>query len=318
MSARPACRAAWPVPFWCMACLGLLLALGACAVGPVERGGVDIRTGDGEPLSRDQALAALRQSDLLLLGEVHDNPRHHRERAALLAALADRRPTVVFEQFPRSADAALATAPLGGDQEGWLDRAGFDRRGWAWPLHRPLIDTALAAGLRLRGGNLARDEVRQIARQGAAAAPADLRAALAQPLPLLASEVLDQALIDGHCGQLPAAAVPRMRDAQAARDAAMADALLRAMADDGKPALLIAGNGHVRRDHGVPVWLLRRQPQARLLVVGFLERDVDGRPPSAAERRVYDIVWLTDRQPRSDPCAGLALTPMPAAAPTPP
>ncbi|KNZ34407.1 MAG: hypothetical protein AD742_01115 [Methylibium sp. NZG] len=266
----------------------------------------DIQTSAGSALTREQVVAAMRRADLVLLGEVHDNPHHHRERAALLKALADRRPTVVFEQFPRAANAALAS-PVADDLDAWLDRTGFDRKGWAWPLHRPLVDAALAAGLPLRGGNLARDEARQIARQGANAAPPDLAAALAQPLPAAAASALDQALIDGHCGQLPTAAVPRMRDAQAARDAAMADALLRALADGASSAVLIAGNGHVRRDHGVPLWLARRAPKAAVLSVGFLERDADGGAPPAADMGAYDIVWFTPRQPRADPCAGFTM-----------
>lgn len=290
------------------------LLTGGCTTPPFpQASAVRITTGQGVPLNAAHMLAALRQADHVLLGEVHDNPIHHRERAALLAALADRRPTVVFEQFGRSADAALAT-PADGDIDAWLDRAGFDRRGWAWPLHRPVIEAALAAGLRLRGGNLERDEARQIARQGSAAVPADLASQLAMPLPAAAAEMLDRGLIDGHCGQLPAAALPRMRDAQAARDAAMADAMLRAAADGAAPTVLIAGNGHVRRDHGVPLWLARRQPMAKVVSVGFLEAGADGGLPAAAERAVYDIVWVTPRQPRPDPCAGFSLTPKPAPA----
>ena len=259
-------------------------------------------------MSIDQALALMRQADHVMLGEVHDNPVHHLERAKLITALADRRPTVVFEQFARSADAALAV-PVAGDLQAWVDRAGFDRKGWAWPLHRPLIEAALVADLRLHGGNLERDEVRQIARQGASAAPADLASRLAAPLPASATAALDNGLIEGHCGQLPASAVPRMRDAQAARDAAMADALLRALADGASSTVLIAGNGHVRRDHGVPLWLLRQQPAARVVSVGFLEVGADGQPPPAAERAVYDMVWITPRQGRPDPCAGFLLPP---------
>ncbi len=310
MSARPSRCAAWAVSV----CLIGALAAGGCAALSSTQPSIDMLAGDGAPLAREQALAMLRQANHVLLGEVHDNPLHHRERAALLTALADRRPTVVFEQFARTSDAALAT-PVGSDLEAWLDRAGFDRKGWAWPLHRPLIDAALTAGLRLRGGNLGRDAVRQIARQGAAAAPADLAAALGQPLPPTAAEVLDRGLLDGHCGQLPATAVPRMRDAQAARDAAMADAMLRAIADGANSTVLIAGNGHVRRDHGVPLWLARREPAAKVVSVGFLERGADGSPPHAAERAVYDIVWLTARQSRPDPCAGFSLTPKAPATP---
>jgi uncharacterized iron-regulated protein len=291
---------------WAFAATCLLLA-GGCATAPATpSSSSELTTGLGMRLSWAQALTMLRQADHVLLGEVHDNPLHHRERAALLAALADRRPTVVFEQFARSADTALAT-PVAGGLEAWIDRAGFDRKGWAWPLHRPVIEAALAGQLRLRGGNLERDEARAIARQGAGAAPADLAARFAQALPASAAEALDRGLLDGHCGQLPAAALPRMRAAQAARDVAMADALLRAAADSATPTVLIAGNGHVRRDHGVPLWLARQQPAARVVSVGFLEVDAEGRAPSAAERALYDVVWVTARQPRPDPCAGFSL-----------
>jgi uncharacterized iron-regulated protein len=291
--------------------LGTSLLLAAACTGPPRVPDPDLRisTGQGAPLSAALAVAALREADFVLLGEVHDNPVHHRERAALLRALADLQPTVVFEQFARSSDAALA-APPGTDLDAWVDRAGFDRRGWGWPLHRPLIEAALASGLRLRGGNLERDQARQIARQGAAAVPADLATFLAQPLPAAALEVMNQGLLDGHCGQLPAAALPRMRDAQVARDVAMADAMIRSAAEAGGRAVLIAGNGHVRRDHGVPLWLARMRPSAKVVSVGFLEADdADGSLPPAAERALYGITWVTPRRQRPDPCAGFSMAP---------
>ena len=210
-------RGRWCWVHWVMS----LLLLASCSTTQLAQDtGVRIFTGQGVVLDAAQALSALRLADHVLLGEVHDNPMpHHRERAALLRALGDLRPTVVFEQFARSADAALAT-PVGADLDTWVARAGFDRRGWAWPLHRPVIEAALAAGLRLRGGNLERDEARKIARQGAVAGTGRSAAALAQPLPDVAIAALDQGLLDGHCGQLPSTALPRMRDAQSARDVA--------------------------------------------------------------------------------------------------
>jgi uncharacterized iron-regulated protein len=288
--------------------LSLALVVGCTALPAGQDAAVRIVTSQGVPLDTPQALEALRRADHVLLGEIHDNALHHRERAALLKALADLRPTVVFEQFPRSADPALAT-PVGADLEAWVARAGFDLRGWAWPLHRPVIEAALGAGLRLRGGNLERDEARQIARQGAAAGPPDLQPAIAQLLPTAAAQALDQGLIDGHCGQLPAAALPRMRAAQVARDVAMADALIRAAASSSGRTVLIAGNGHVRRDHGVPLWLARRLSAAKVVSVGFLEAGAGGALPPLAELGLYDIVWVTPRQTRPDPCAGFTLAP---------
>ncbi|MDH5540731.1 MAG: ChaN family lipoprotein, partial [Rhizobacter sp.] len=171
-----------------------------------------------------------------------------------------------------------------------------------------------AGTLAVRGGNLARDEVRRIAREGTSVAPEDLRTRLMQPLPADPIEVLDRGLSQGHCGHIAAAMVPRMREAQAARDLAMADAMLRASAGGARPAVLIAGNGHVRRDHGVPLWLARAQPSARIVSVGFLEVAPDGQPPSAEELAVYDLVWITPRVERPDPClafrAGPATKPL--------
>ena len=93
----------------CAAVVTLLII--GCATAPTPiASDIQITTGQGVRLNAEQALAALRQADHVLLGEVHDNPVHHQERATLLTALSARRPTVVFEQFPRSTDAALPKA----------------------------------------------------------------------------------------------------------------------------------------------------------------------------------------------------------------
>ena len=155
--------------------------------------------------------------------------------------------------------------------------------------------------------------MRRIARQGLEAAPEDLRTRLRQPLPADAIAALDRGLIQGHCGRIGAATVARMREAQAARDLAMADAMLKARAGGARAVVLIAGNGHVRRDHGVPLWLARGEPAARIVSVGFLEVGPGGEAPSAAERSVYDLVWITPRTERDDPC--LAFPPEPALKP---
>jgi uncharacterized iron-regulated protein len=77
---------------------------------------------------------------------------------------------------------------------------------------------------------------------------------------------------------------------QLARDAVMAD-LLREHGARG--AVLLAGNGHVRRDLGVPRWLA--DPD-RVFAVGYLEEG-DEPPPGA-----FDAVVVTARVERPDPC----------------
>lgn len=272
------------------------------------------------------AADGLRQADIVLLGERHDNPAHHRLRGQWLYSLRGSSAVVVAEHLTlgRQVDAAAAAQDL----LPALQAAGFDARGWAWPLHRPLFEPlfspVLAAGLTpklppslpLWGGNLPREAARDIARRGEAAWDEHLGPTLAQrlrdaPLPPPAQAALDQALIDGHCGQLPAARVPAMRAAQRARDAAMAQALLQAHAAGARPVVLVAGNGHVRRDHGVPQLLAAWAPG--LTVVSVVLDEQGAGPEVLAAAGPADVRWTTPGVPsRNDPCAGMTL---PAGAP---
>lgn len=245
----------------------------------------------------------LAAADFALLGEVHDNPAHHELRGRLIAALADRHPAVVFEQIPETG-APIAPPPPGEALEAWLERQGFDPKGWRWPLHRPVIEAAVRHGRAVWGSGVSRELLRSVVRGGDTAAPAHLRPLLERtPLDSAARAALDRDLIDGHCGRLPASMIPGMRAAQVVRDAAMTRALLQAA--PGGPAWLIAGNGHVRNDMAVPRLLRAEAPGKRLVVVGFLERDMNGAPPGAEARAAYDVVVVTARVERGDPCAGV-------------
>ena len=83
--------------------------------------------------------------------------------------------------------------------------------------------------------------------------------------------------------------LPGMLAAQAARDAVMAQTL-RPYALRG--AVLIAGNGHVRRDIGVPRWL--GAGVAQVVSVGYVEN-----PPADGE---FDMAVVVPAVARKDPC----------------
>jgi len=84
--------------------------------------------------------------------------------------------------------------------------------------------------------------------------------------------------------------LPGMLSAQAARDAVMAQTL-RPYASRG--AVLIAGNGHVRRDIGVPRWLWDAGNNS-VLSVGYIETD----SPATG----FDAVVRVPPRQRDDPC----------------
>ncbi|MEX2284875.1 MAG: ChaN family lipoprotein [Gemmatimonadota bacterium] len=286
----------------------LITACGARVPGAeTERGfqlpdSIVVRDGStGARINANQLRQRLSETDLVLLGEVHDNGIQHGIRGQLLTALAARRPAIVFEQFAE-AEGPIPPPAADAPMERWLDERGFDRTSWKWPLHRPVVQAALEHGRSLWGTGLSREALRSVVREGESAAPAHLRTILARaPLDTVARAKFNHELFVGHCGQLPTEMMPGMRAAQVARDASMARAL--ASASTSGPAVLIAGNGHVRRDIAVPRLLRVTAPDKSVLAVGFLERTETGAEPEPAERAQFDLVVITPRVAREDPCA---------------
>jgi len=223
----------------------------------------------------------------VLLGEIHDNPGHHRFHREALEALAARGPgrALAMEQFDVEHQAAMDAARA--DAEAIADAGRFDRRGWNWPLYRPLVEFAIEQRWPLLAANLSRTQAR-------AAAPGAVDPAVVS--------ALERDMIDGHCGHRPGAqALASMVNAQRARDARMA-AVMSAAGEPG--TVLVAGNGHVRRDRGVPLYL----GSAEALVIGQVEvRDGMTSPADYlggfATALSYDYIRFTSRTEREDPCA---------------
>ena len=263
-------------------------------------------------IDASELIARVANARYRLLGEVHDNPAHHRFRARLLDALgqAGKRPAVLFEQFDLAADAALRDAQQrGADAEALATAGGLDRDGWRWPMHKPLIEAALREHMPVYAANAARATLGAVMKTGdASGLDSALTTRLAQaPWTAEQAALLADDIRESHCNKLPADAVPRLALAQRVRDAAMAEAMVRDATADG--AVLIAGNGHVRRDLGVPVYL--GAPAQAIVAVGWVEASADEMgatdfPRSAANARPgFDYLWFTSAVERPDPCAAM-------------
>lgn len=255
-----------------------------------------------------RALAARRY---VLLGEKHGHPDHHRLQAVLVRALvgAARRPSVAFEQFTTEHGPAIARhlAAAPGDAAGLGAAVDWSRSGWPdWALYRPIAEIALAAGLPIVAANLPPRTARAIARGGADARPAGLvaRYGLDRAPPAEVGAAMATEIREAHCGHAPERLVAGMIEAQRARDAQLADALLSA---DGDGAVLIAGAGHVRRDRGVPAYLALAAPGATVASLVFVEVDDARTAPADYGARFggglpFDYVWFTPRVDDVDPC----------------
>lgn len=252
----------------------------------------------GTELSEAALVERLRDADIVLLGELHDNAEHHRLRGRLIAQFATLDTTVVAEHLP-----ANRRVRFRGATDADLEAAGFNRKGWGWPLHAPLFEAIRAAELRLVGGNLPAGMSKELFARGEAALPLTV-AALVKDASLnpQATRQLRQDLVDGHCGKLPEKYLAPMQLVQRATDTSMADVLMAS-----RPSVLIAGNGHVRRDYGVPQVVAAVAPQLSVVSIGFVERGNAAQELIKSEAGRYDVLWLTDKTERADPCENFRL-----------
>jgi len=266
---------------------------------------------EGAFVDESAVTARLAQARFVLLGERHDNPDHHRLQARVVARLlkAGRRPAVVFEMLEVAQqgllDEYLAHSHANIAELG--SALGWEHTSWPpFNEYQPIFAAALAGRLAIFAGNLAQSDAKSLVKQGVGALSAErireLRLDRSFPGPLEAS-LLDE-LRASHCGQLPEELLPAMALAQHARDAQMANVLVKAGIDDG--AVLISGGGHARLDRGVPYYLALATPGATLTSVVFREvqhGDTDARA-YATDDGPFDYVWFTPRHTDEDPCAG--------------
>lgn len=256
----------------------------------------DVRSGNA--IDESALAEILKSADFVLLGELHDNKLHHEARGRLIARFADYRRTIVSEHL-----AAPNQVTFQSTIKADLEAAGFDTEGWDWPIHQSLYEQIKNKGLTLVGGNLPKEEARRMFLQGVSSLPERMAQTYNQSrLSEAAERKLDHDLVEGHCGKLPEKYLLRMRFAQRMTDMSLAHNLL-----DRRPSLLIAGNGHVRRDYGVPQMLASVAPQFKVLNVGFLEQASSTEDLLQSVSGQYDFIWITERAERKDPCENFKL-----------
>lgn len=283
-----------------------------------------------EPVNRLAGIAGLRYLDskdryaIVLLGDVHDNPEHHWFRARVVPAelgqgLPPSPVALVFEQFRSDQQPALdrfmarrTTSPASATLEELKRSGDWSGSGGSKYSYDPLLERIVGPhSLAVCGGDAPGDVVRRAAREGEVALSSGERTRFALDTPL--GGRLDASLteIEGaHCGMVPKAAFGNMAFAQRYRDAHLADATLQATEKHGS-AILIAGNGHVRTDRGVPWYIRQRATGQKVVAVMLVEveggktdpeayvpRDPDGNPAA-------DYLIFTPRAGRSDPCGGM-------------
>lgn len=241
----------------------------------------------------------MRDADVVILGEVHDNPYHHANQARAVTELAPA--AMVFEQltpdFARRVtpelldDAVRLEAALEWQNSGWPDFAMY------YPIFAAAPDAAIF------GGAADQRDVRRSMGEGAAQVFGGGAAMFGLDRPF-SNEVQSQEedlQMRAHCDALPTEMLAGMVEAQRLRDAALAQATVEAVFETRErgsdaPVILITGNGHARADLAVPA-ILRAMPlDLTVLTVAQFE----GQAPDELD---FDYWLVTDAAERDDPCA---------------
>ena len=234
------------------------------------------------------------EADVVILGEVHDNPAHHVNQATAVAALRPK--ALVFEMF--GPEAALKALPeIRRDADRLAGALGWEAGGWPdFAFYHPIFVAAPDAPV--FGGALPRGEVRRAVEDGAAEVLGSSAALFGLDMPLDPDEqaVREAGQMRAHCDALPEHILPGMVEAQRLRDAALSRAVVAAMAETGGPVAVITGNGHARTDWGMPRMLARALPGATVYSLGQFEAPPDGDAP-------HDGWIVTAPAERDDPCA---------------
>lgn len=239
-------------------------------------------------IEESELLEALRRADVVLLGEKHDHPDHHRLQARVLRAIVEPGMPVLFEQLDLDdpVDGATHAAAL-------AEAVAWDRSGWPdFALYEPVFTAVYERGGRVLPAHPTRAQVQAAMSEGIGSLGPDRWPYAHVPLSEAQRAALEQEIVDAHCGMFDVERAAPLVEAQVLKDATMAGALTAA----GFPAVLIAGGGHTRPDRGVPhhldadtVTVLFREVHDDLVDVPVVGREAD-------------FVWFTARLDDTAPC----------------
>ncbi len=228
---------------------------------------------------------ALLPADALLIGEQHDAAEHQQIEQQVVAHLAGR--GLLAALAIEMADVGASTAKLKptATEQQTQNALKWNEKGWPWAAYGPAVMTAVRAGVPVLGANLPMTQMR--------GSMSDTKLDTQLPGPALKAQ--QQLIRIGHCDLLPESQITPMTRIQIARDRAMAQTI-EDVALPGKVVVLLAGNGHVNRQLGVPQHLPATLHAKAVQLRAGAATDQDS---------AFDSTWPTPPLAEKDYCAGL-------------
>jgi uncharacterized iron-regulated protein len=252
---------------------------------------LDTRT--GQPVSFDELLQDLVDSQIIYVGETHTNQEHHLVQTRLIEALHDQRPdlAVGMEMFDHRYDTVLAQWSSGAlDREAFIEKSHWYARcsGWGHPfdLYATIFNTIQAEGIRLVGLNVPFWIPSEIRSGGLANLLPDERQLVAADIDTGNAE--HRAYLESVFQQMAHRHMQSFEffyEAQCAWEDTMAESIARKLGSG--PMVVVIGNGHIQYKYGVPNRTHARKPVPfRTIYLASVGTEVDF--------DLADYIWVTN------------------------
>ena len=261
-------------------------------------------------INEDELIARIKDSDVLMLGEVHDNVAHHELQQKLLKVRIESGtyPALMMEQLDAISQPILDQALAGENRDMVLNNVTALIKFSDTQFYTPLLSIAIDNDLPVIAANVPNHHLRPVIWDGYEAYDADeLKRLMVEDVwNESRQEYLARNMGGAHCGQLREELRVGLTRSQRLRDALMTDT---AVASVDRGVVAIVGSSHARYDIGLPLYFAARVPTSRILSIGFVEVSENENDPGAYNRvsatgeAPYDVMWFTPRMDREDPCA---------------
>ncbi|MEO1446323.1 MAG: ChaN family lipoprotein [Cyanobacteria bacterium J06635_11] len=235
-------------------------------------------------------------ADVVYLGERHDSEVDHAAQLTIIEGLyaADPDMAIALEMFQRPFQPAL-DAYLAGDitEAELIKQSEYESRwGYDWELYAPIIRFAKENQIPLIALNTPTEITRQVAGQGLESLSGD---ALTYIPPVADIDTTDEAyreaisgVFNAHGGAGHSLDFENFFAAQVLWDETMAERIVQQLeADPERQVVVLAGEGHIAYDYGIPNRVERRLPEVAQASVRLIESAQEAQPGFA------DFAWVT-------------------------
>jgi uncharacterized iron-regulated protein len=262
------------------------------------RPGQIVDLSSGKAIAFEELIARLSSTDLIFVGEAHDNPDHHLIQIQILQAVASRSPslTVGMEFFQKHQQPILDRYVQGESTETefleaveWKKTWGFD-----YHLYRPLMQLVREKGVRVLAINAPNTLVRKVARSGLNSLEPSERDQLPKEIDL--TQDRHRAFLQEIYREHPPRDLKEFEffyEAQCVWDETMASHLAEHLASGKGRLLAFTGNGHIVNKFGIPDRTARRVPASMVTVMPY---PLNGK--ETIDRATANYVWFTLPSPQ--------------------